>query len=132
MLKYLVTLGGKRYEVEVEESPAVLEGVTVVEAAATPASAAPSPAPAPASAPAQTSPAQTPAGGVAVKAPMPGVILSVKTQPGKEVKAGEVRLVLEAMKMETEIVAPAAGVVAQILVQEGGKVNTDDTLVVLK
>ena len=63
---------------------------------------------------------------------MPGVILSVKTQPGKEVKAGEVLLVLEAMKMENEIVAPAAGVVAQILVQEGGKVNTDDTLVVLK
>jgi glutaconyl-CoA decarboxylase len=62
---------------------------------------------------------------------MPGTILKVNVQPGQAVKAGEVLVVLEAMKMENEIMAPKAGTVAQVLVQKGATVNTDDVLVVL-
>ena len=62
---------------------------------------------------------------------MPGNILKVNVSAGQAVKAGEVLVVLEAMKMENEIMAPKAGTVAQVLVQKGSTVNTDDVLVVL-
>ena len=62
---------------------------------------------------------------------MPGNILKVNVSAGKAVKEGEVLVILEAMKMENEIMAPKAGTVAQVLVQKGSTVNTDDVLVVL-
>ena len=62
---------------------------------------------------------------------MPGNILKVNVTAGQAVKEGQVLVVLEAMKMENEIMAPKAGTVAQVLVQKGATVNTDDVLVVL-
>ena len=69
------------------------------------------------------------AGAVAVKAPMPGNILDVKVAAGASVKAGDVLVILEAMKMENEIVAPQDGTVASVNVNKGDTVNSGDTLV---
>ena len=74
---------------------------------------------------------KNPVAGEAVKAPMPGNILKVNVSAGQSVKEGDVLVVLEAMKMENEIMAPKAGTVAQVLVQKGSTVDTDATLVVL-
>ena len=132
-MKYKVTLNGKTYEVEVEAGKAML--VDEYEAYA-PAPAAPAAAPvaaAPAAAPAPA-PAAAPvavAAGEAVNAPMPGNILKVNVTVGQAVKEGEVLVVLEAMKMENEIMAPKAGTVAQVLVTKGATVDTGATLVVL-
>ena len=72
------------------------------------------------------------AGGETVKAPLPGTVLTIKTQVGAAVNAGDVLLILEAMKMENEIVAPVAGTVAQIIVAQGKSVNTGDAMLVIK
>lgn len=136
-MKYVVNLNGKAYEVEVEETQAVIMNVTdaPVAAAAPVAPVAPVAAPAPAAAPAPEAapaPAAAPvAGGTNITAPMPGTILSVNKQPGSTVAAGDVILVLEAMKMENEIVAPCAGTVAQVLVSKGSTVETDAVLAVI-
>lgn len=122
-MKYIVTLNGKRYEVEVEDAQATLLQVTD---APNPAQPAPTPAPAPTSAPSQPQ-----AAGEAVKAPMPGTIVSVKVSQGEAVAKGQVLVVLEAMKMENEISSPRAGTVAQILVSQGSSVQTDATLLIL-
>ena len=71
------------------------------------------------------------ASGAKVTAPMPGTLLSVDCSVGQAVKAGETLMILEAMKMENEIVAPCDGVIGQLLVSKGSKVNTDDVLAVI-
>ena len=128
-MKYIVTLNGKNYEVDVTETEAVVTGVKEVSTApvAAPVSA---PAAAPAVAPAAPAVA-APTDGTPVKAPMPGTILSIKAPVGTAVKAGDVVLVLEAMKMENDIVAPCDGTVKQVLVAKGASVNTDDVLAVI-
>ena len=141
-MKYNVTLNGKIYEVDVTESDAVVTGVTQVPVGAVVAPApvaAPVAAPAPAAAPAAApeAPAAAPAvapvsaDGTQVKAPMPGTILAVKKNVGEAVKAGDVIVVLEAMKMENDIVAPCDGVVKSINAPKGTSVNTDDVLAVI-
>lgn len=120
-MKYVVTLNGKNYEVEVEETDAVITAVTDAAPAAPVAAAAPAPAAAPAAA----------ADGQKVLSPMPGTILSVNVSVGSAVKAGEVILILEAMKMENEIVAPCDGTVKQLAVQKGSTVATDALLAVV-
>ena len=128
MAKYVVTLNGKNYEVEVEKNTAKITNTTAAAApAAAPAPKA-APAPAPVAAPAPI--AAAPAGGANVTAPMPGTVLNVVAPVGTAVKAGDVILILEAMKMENDIVAPCDGTVASVAAK-GTSVNTDDVLATL-
>ena len=124
-MKYTATLNGKQYEVELERIDAYEPMPRYGEAPA----AAPAPAPAPAAAPAPK--AAAPAGATTVEAPMPGKILNIKVSAGQAVKFGETVIVMEAMKMETEIVAPADGTVSKILVKAGDSVDTGAALVAL-
>ena len=132
-MKYKVTLNGRTYEVEVEAGKAMLldeyEAIAPAPAAAAPvaapAAAAPAAAPAAPAAPAVTG------AGDAVTAPMPGNILKVNVANGQAVKAGTVLVVLEAMKMENEIMAPKDGTVTQVLVSKGSTVDTGAPLVVI-
>jgi len=130
-MKYKVTLNGRTYEVEVEHGKAILldeyEAIAPAPVAAAPVAAAPAAAPA-AAAPA--APVVTGAG-EAVNAPMPGNILKVNVANGQAVKAGQVLVVLEAMKMENEIMAPKDGTVTQVLVSKGSTVDTGAPLVVI-
>ena len=130
-MKYKVTLNGKTYEIEVEAGKAMClaEYEAIAPSAAPVAAPAAAPVAAPAAAPA--APAMSVSGGEAVNAPMPGTILKVNVSAGQSVKAGQVLVVLEAMKMENEIFAPKAGSVAQVVVSKGSSVNTGDVLVVI-
>lgn len=131
-MKYKVTLNNKTYEVEVEAGEAML--VDEYEAYA-PAAPAPVAAAAPAAAPAAAAPA-APAGaalaaGEVIKSPMPGNILKINVSNGQKVNEGDVLLILEAMKMENEVVATKGGTVAQIVVAKGAVVETGAPLVVI-
>ncbi len=130
-MKYKVTLNGRTYEVEVQDGQAILvDEYEAIAPAAAPAAAAPAAAAPAAPAAAPAAPAITGAG-EAVTAPMPGTILKVNVQNGQAVKAGEILVVLEAMKMENEILAPKAGTVTQVAVQKGSSVDTGAPLVVI-
>ena len=113
MKKYRVTVNGTAYEIELEE----LTG-----AAPAPAAAAPAPAPA----------AAAPAGGEQVTSPMPGTILDVKVSQGASVKKGDVLMILEAMKMENEIMCPCDGKVASINAAKGAAVESGALLCVIQ
>ena len=119
MKYYNITVNGVAYSVSVEETAA---------GAAPVVAAAPAAPKAPAAAPKAAAPAGA-AGAVTVKAPMPGNILDVKVAAGASVKAGDVLVILEAMKMENEIVAPQDGTVASVNVNKGDTVNSGDVLV---
>ncbi len=129
MKRYKVTVNGQSYDVAVEE----IGGASSSPVAAAPATAAAPIAPAPvaASAPAPAPAVSTAgvAGAVTVKAPMPGTVLSYKVSVGQSVGRGDVLLILEAMKMENEIVATQAGTVAALRTNAGASVNTGDPLV---
>ena len=144
-MKYNVTLNGKIYEVDVTESDAIVTGVSQVPFVVAAPAAAPVAAPAVEAAPAApvaeapaapaaapvAAPAPVSADGTQVKAPMPGTVLAVKKNVGEAVKAGDVIVVLEAMKMENDIVAPCDGTVKSINAPKGTTVNTDDVLAVI-
>lgn len=130
-MKYKVTLNGKTYEVEVEEGKAVL--LDEYEALA-PAKEAPAAAPAAAAAPAPAAAPAAPvnlAAGETIASPMPGNILRIDVKQGDAVKAGQILVILEAMKMENEIVAPKDGTVAQVVTSKGAVVETGSPLVVI-
>lgn len=127
-MKYKVTLNNRVYEVEVEMGQAML--IDEYDAVAPAPAAAPA---APAAAPAAPAavPAAALASGEVVKAPMPGNILKINVAPGQKVEEGDVLIVLEAMKMENEIVATKSGTVAQVAVSKGAVVDTGAPLVVI-
>ena len=129
-MKYKITLKGRTYEVEVERGEAMLLDEYDAVAPAPAAVAAPVAATA---APAVAAPAAAPAvtAGTPVTAPLPGNVLSVNVKVGDSVKAGQLLVLIEAMKMENEVFAPADGVVKQILAQKGAMVATGDTLLVI-
>lgn len=127
-MKYKVTLNNRVYEVEVEMGQAML--IDEYDAVAPAPAAAPA-APAAASAVPAAAPAAALASGEVVKSPMPGNILKINVAPGQKVEEGDVLIVLEAMKMENEIVATKSGTVAQIAVSKGAVVETGAPLVVI-
>ena len=126
MKKFNITVNGASYQVEVEE---------VIAAPAKAAAPAAKPAAAPAAAPAAPAAAAAPAvvadGDTPVKAPMPGKIIRLVAEAGKAVKKGDVLMILEAMKMQNEITAPAAGTVKAFNVAAGQNVKVGETLVVI-
>ncbi len=132
MRKFIINVNGKSYEVEVEE---VSGGGSQLSAGAVKTSqavSAPKPAPAAETA-AAPKPAEKPASGgatgsVKVNSPMPGSIWEVKVSPGDVVKKGQVVLILEAMKMENDILAPEDGTIVSIPVAKGSSVNAGDLL----
>jgi len=129
MKKYNITVNGNAYEVEVDEiggAPSVAPIQAAAPAPAPVAAPAPAPAAAPAAAPA---PAPAPAASgdtLTINSPMPGTIMDVRKRPGDSVAAEECVLILEAMKMENEIVAPRAGVIGSVGVTKGTPVNAGD------
>ena len=123
MKNYTITVNGNVYDVTVEEGT----GSAAPAAAPKAAPAAPKAAP---TAPKAAAPAGA-AGSVTVAAPMPGKILGVKANPGQAVKKGDVIVILEAMKMENEIVAPQDGTIASINVATGDSVEAGATLATL-
>ena len=134
-MKYEISLNGRTYRVEVEVAEPMLMTEFRTYAPAAPVAAAPAAAPvaaAPAAAPA--APAAAPAitgAGEPIVAPMPGNILKVNVSNGQAVKEGDVLVVLEAMKMENEILAPRNGTVTQVVVTKGTTVETGAPLVVI-
>lgn len=124
MKNYIITVNGTAYDVTVEENPSA--GTTATTTRATAPASAPAPAPA---APKAAETAGT--GSVKVAAPMPGKILGVKAVSGQAVKRGDVIVVLEAMKMENEIIAPQDGTIASIHVAAGDTVEAGAVLATL-
>mgnify|MGYP000203112702 CR=1 FL=1 len=134
MKKFIVTVNGNRYEVEVEE-------VTVSVPAAQAATAAPEAGTIPKDSDAaakagnaagsQTSGLPKTEGAYRLAVPMPGTILDIRVRAGQEVRKGQVVAILEAMKMENEILAPKDGIVAGIYVSKNQQVNTGDIIMTL-
>jgi len=142
MKKYRITVNGKTFDVDVEEVGAQKSGHSPVSVPPPPAPApvvAPSPVPAPRAVTAQTpavSPAAprptAPAGGAAaMKSPLPGKILKVMATPGSSWKKGDTLLIIEAMKMENEILAPRDCKVEEVAVESNQTVKTGDLLLKL-
>ncbi len=132
MRKFNISVNGKSYEVEVEEiggaPSAPVYSAPVAPAATTAPAAAPAPAPKAAPAPA----AGGTEGSTKVSSPMPGTILSINVKVGDTVAEGQAIVILEAMKMENEIVAPKAGTITSINTTQGASVNSGDLLATME
>ena len=118
--QYKVTVNGNVYNVTLE-----------TDVAAPAAAPAPAPAAAPAAAPAPA-PAAASAGGTQITSPLPGTVLSINVSDGQAVKSGDVLFILEAMKMENEVMAPCDGTVASISVAKGATVDPGTLLCVIQ
>ena len=127
MKKYRVTVNGTVYEIELEELTGAAPSAPAAPAAAAPAAAAPA-----AAAPAAPAPAAAPAGGEQVTSPMPGTILAVNVAVGDTVKRGQVLMILEAMKMENEIMCPCDGKIASVNTSKGSSVESGTLLCVIQ
>lgn len=133
MRKFMINVNGNSYEVEVEEvtggaSAAVSTPKVAPVAATQPVASAPKAAPTPKVEKKEVVVSQ---GQEVIEAPMPGNIWKIVVSEGDQVKSGDVLLILEAMKMENEIVAPRDGIVVSINTTTGASVNTGERLVVL-
>lgn len=135
MRKFIVNVNGKQYEVEVEEitsgATSTIKQTSAVQVEPKAEKLAPQPKvePAPKEEKKQVQVSQ---GAEVVTAPMPGTILSINVKEGDTVKEGQVLIILEAMKMENEILAPKDGKVVSIPVTKGSSVNTGDQLVIIE
>lgn len=127
MKKYIIKLNGKTYEVEMGEVSG--SSVYVAPAANGSGTTANGPTPAAPSAAPSAAPVASATGGDAIISPMPGNIIDIRVKAGDRVKKNQVILVLEAMKMENEIVAPADGTVLSIATSKGAMVNANEELV---
>lgn len=132
MKRYNITVNGKTYDVAVEEAG---QGTAPVVTAAAPVSApvaTPAAAPAPVAAPAPAAAPVSVEGGTEVNAPMPGSVIDVKVKVGDTVENGSVIIVLEAMKMENDIVAPVAGKIASINVRKGDSLDSGELIAIIQ
>lgn len=125
--KFNVTVNGTAYEVEVEE---IKDGALPFVRPAVQRPSAPAQTKAPAQAPKAPS-APVVAGVGTVSAPMPGTILDIAVKEGDTVKAGQLCVILEAMKMENELPAPCDGIVKSVNVTKGASVSTSEVLIVI-
>ncbi len=116
MKAYKVTVNGNVYEITLE----IIDKEEIKNAPAT----------APATTPAPTA-SNASAGSVTINSPMPGTILKVNITNGQNVKKGDVLMILEAMKMENEIMAPSDGTIASLNVQAGSSVESGTVLCTL-
>ncbi|GAA0778238.1 biotin/lipoyl-binding protein [Clostridium subterminale] len=134
-MKYIVTMNQKKYEVEVERvSPFHMlthEEVATGKKAEPVTTPAPVVTPKPTAAPVQTTAPVASSSGFTVNSPMPGTILEVKTAVGQSVKSGQTLFIMEAMKMETEIVASGDGTITSISAKPGDVTETDQVLATL-
>lgn len=128
MRKFVVKVNGKSYEVEVEEIKEETRTLSGQESRPAPRQIEKVSAPQPKE---EKKPLEVSLEQEVLKSPMPGNIWKITSKEGQEVKAGDVLLILEAMKMENEIVAPRDGVISSIPVEEGATVNTGDDLIIL-
>ena len=131
MKRFNITVNGVAYDVVVEEV-----GASASTVAPAPVASAPAPAPAPAPVATAPAPAPTPApagaaGSVEIKAPLQGTIMKVLVKPGDAVKKGTPVCVIEALKMENDVVAPQDGIIASVNVKGGDSVKTDEVLITM-
>lgn len=137
MRRFCITVNGKSFDVEVEEIRGAAAARPSAAPASVPARPAPAPAPVPVPTPAPVAAAPAPvsapaaANGEVQTAPLPGTVLRILKNPGDAVKSGETVLLIEAMKMENEIVAPRAGVIKDMFVSKNTPVQTDTPLYTL-
>ncbi len=133
-MKYVVTVNGKKFEVEVEKVGGAGKSLSrqPVERAERREAVKAEPVVETKVAPVEAAPAATTTGGTTITSPMPGTILDVKVNVGDKVKFGQTLAILEAMKMENDIPATGDGEVAEIRVKKGDAVETDSVLIVLK
>lgn len=124
-MKYVVTINNKNYEVEVEKGQASILSTSTVETQVQAPVVQPTSTPQVAVTPSNVQ-------GEAIKAPMPGVILDVRTAPGTKVKKGDIIFIMEAMKMENEIFAHRDGIIVQVVVAKGTSVTTGDILATIQ
>jgi glutaconyl-CoA/methylmalonyl-CoA decarboxylase subunit gamma len=146
MKRYYVTVNGNKYEVEIEEvngefspkpaavpttnyapAPQITQAPLTQETPKTEVKEEPKP-----QAPKPAKPATAVTGGEKIECPMPGTILKVNVSEGSTIKKGDVLFILEAMKMENEIMASRDGKVIQVAVVKGAVVNTGETLAVME
>lgn len=129
MKQYNITVNGTTYAVEVEEIGVSTAAPVTPTAASTPTPVA---VPVAATPPSPMAAAEPTGGAQTIESPMPGTILDVRVSPGQTVAEGDVLIILEAMKMENEIMAPSAGTIASVPAAKGAAVNAGDVLVTLK
>lgn len=135
MKKYYVTVNGNRYEVEVEEAKEDFNGASKVLNSSSNREG--NYKPSPTQAPKPVIPKEKTSNddikeGEKINCPMPGTILNINVKEGDNIKKGDLLFILEAMKMENEIVSPISGTVISISVSKGQSVNTGDILAIIK
>lgn len=126
---YVVRINDNEYEVEVEKGTASIVRTTKVESEDSTAEISAS---LDVKKPAETGNSAGAANGEAIKAPIPGTVLEIKVSTGAKVKKGDILLIIEAMKMENEVLAPKDGVVTEVLVSKGASVQVKDILIFME